>query len=896
MGKIRKVIGALLMITALLVTQIPAVETSAAPSSDFQINKTTLVKYTGTASSVTIPSSVEVIGAEAFAGNTSLTAVSIGKNVKEIEYGAFKDCTYLNSVSLPETLTTIGNAVFSNDTSLKKITLPKSLENLGSGVFAGCDSLSSINISKENPNFVFEKNVLYDKAKTKIYCYAGGSTSTSYSMPDTVVDIDEYAFWGNDTLQEIQFGVNIQEIPSYAFSNCRNLLAVSIPYSVKSIQSKAFENCISLQKVIIPASVSYIHSTAFDGCPKLVISADSGSAAHEFYENWKITNKTEVDGEKDEGDTVVDSGGNVYVVGSNGKLELVQSGSSSSGASSAEHDPSNVDYVPQWDPLESAEDGVLAKTIVVGQSAVLMMDSPGMQVISGITYRDVSGEEDREDSLASQEKGEALPKYAVVNDRITEYAYYGDGGLTTYTIPSNITKIGDFAFARSGLKSINIPKGVTTIGYAAFYHCDDLKEISIPETVTWIDPSAFAYTGWLDAWASNASAEDFLIVGDGILLAYKGSAGRVKIPNTVKTIAPSCFMGHTEITEVVIPDSIAVIGEEAFQDCTSLQMVEGANGIETIQDRAFANTALQEFHVGKYVKEIGVGAFSGGTDGDKTVYFDGEEIPALSITPSTSRLSNDLLAPAFSKQWTAVLQSADIETKDTVLGNAYLGFTGKIAVEKEGKSPEVLSAVSALDAGEDRIQVSSDVSEWATEDITARLSYSGEYHLYLEEGEFSDIQEAFQRIYGKVTPEVKVFDMTLRDRTDTVGFTKFGSKPLEVTVPLPTELKGNTIHVAALDQDGQMEKLASSLVQEEGRNWIRFSTEHLSTFAIYAMGEDGTVQIADGVVQTTVSGRKDYTPNTGDHSIHPKWFAALGIAAAAVGLMAYKPKRKKVRR
>ena len=114
MGKIRKVIGALLLITAILVTQVPTVEMNAAPSSDFQIDKTKLVKYTGTASSVSIPSSITTIGAEAFAGNTSLTSVSIGENVTEIEYGAFRDCTYLNTVKLPDSLATIGNGVFSN--------------------------------------------------------------------------------------------------------------------------------------------------------------------------------------------------------------------------------------------------------------------------------------------------------------------------------------------------------------------------------------------------------------------------------------------------------------------------------------------------------------------------------------------------------------------------------------------------------------------------------------------------------------------------------------------------------------------------------------------------------------------------------------------------------------
>ena len=67
---------------------------------------------------------------------------------------------------------------------------------------------------------------------------------------------------------------------------------------------------------MIPASVSYIHSSAFDGCPKLVISADSGTTAHEFYENWKLVNRTDVNSSlKEDGDTVVDSGGDVHTGG-----------------------------------------------------------------------------------------------------------------------------------------------------------------------------------------------------------------------------------------------------------------------------------------------------------------------------------------------------------------------------------------------------------------------------------------------------------------------------------------------------------------------------------------------------------------------------------------------------
>lgn len=899
MKTIRKVVGALLLITALLVTQIPVVETSAAPSSDFQIDKTTLVKYTGTGTSVSIPSSVKTIGAEAFAGNTSLTSISIGENVTTIEYGAFRDCINLTTVNLKDNLISIENSAFSNNTSLKKITLPKNLEHLGSGVFAGCDKLTTIEIDKNNPYFIFEKNGLYDKEKTILYCYTEGSKATQYSMPDSVTDIDEYAFWGNDSLKEISFSINLKEIPSYAFSNCRNLLALSIPYSVKELNSKAFENCINLQKVMIPASVSYIHSTAFDGCPKLVISADSGTVAHEFYESWKLLHKTDVNSsQKEEGDTVVDEGGNVYIVGSGGTLIKVEKGDQNiSFSTDAKHDPSNVDYVPEYDPLLISEsEDILAKTIIVGQNAVVMMDSD-VQIISGINNRDVFEEEEtvaENNTLINDDKGDALPKYAIINDRITNYAYYGDTDLYSYTIPSVITTIGDFSFARTSLKSINIPKGVTQIGYAAFYHCDNLKEISIPSTVTWIEPSAFAYTAWLNAWASNPDTEDFLVVGDGILIAYKGSKKYVEIPDTVETIAPACFLGHSEILGVRIPDSVTIIGEEAFKDCTSLKEVHGGSNIIKIQDRAFENTDLTELIIHEYVSQIGVGAFYCNDDETRTVVFKGNILPELMYTDTTANLSSHLLNPAFSGNWTAILNDKNLSLENTIFSNTSLGFHGNLAVKDESGQLNIFKTNKPDTEKNNAIVIDSKVSGWTSKQISASLDYSGEYNLSLKEQSKSTVEDAFKRIYGSVLPPMKVFDMTLTEKTGKVKLSQFGTKPLYLTVPLPIEIKGNTIHVVTLDEDGQLEKLACELKTVEGKDYVCFSTNHLSTFAMFALGENGTVQIENGKASlTTVSSRKDYSPNTGDNSIHPKWFIAIGMSALAIALMAYKPKKYK---
>ena len=70
-GKIRKTAGVLLLIAAVLFSQLPGGKTSA-KSADFQTNGNVLVKYTGTDKEVTIPDYITVIGEEAFFENTTL--------------------------------------------------------------------------------------------------------------------------------------------------------------------------------------------------------------------------------------------------------------------------------------------------------------------------------------------------------------------------------------------------------------------------------------------------------------------------------------------------------------------------------------------------------------------------------------------------------------------------------------------------------------------------------------------------------------------------------------------------------------------------------------------------------------------------------------------------------
>ena len=65
-------------------------------------------------------------------------------------------------------------------------------------------------------------------------------------------------------------------------------------------------------------------------------------------------------------------------------------------------------------------------------------------------------------------------------------------GLTSITIPSSVTSLGDYCFWGCSLTSITIPSSVTSLGEYCFSGCDDLTSITIPSSVITLGKSCFA--------------------------------------------------------------------------------------------------------------------------------------------------------------------------------------------------------------------------------------------------------------------------------------------------------------------------------------------------------------------------------------------------------------------
>ena len=82
--RIRRIIGAIFIITAIILTQIPPRMAQAASVAKeyFLLDEDTLTEYTGTATTVSVADDIKVIGEEAFANNPYLGVINIGKMSK----------------------------------------------------------------------------------------------------------------------------------------------------------------------------------------------------------------------------------------------------------------------------------------------------------------------------------------------------------------------------------------------------------------------------------------------------------------------------------------------------------------------------------------------------------------------------------------------------------------------------------------------------------------------------------------------------------------------------------------------------------------------------------------------------------------------------------------------
>lgn len=350
-------------------------------------------------------------------------------------------------------------------------------------------------------------------------------------IPKSVKRLDAYVFWGCNNLEEVVLGKGLTAVNEYSFAGCTGLKQITIPENIQSIDAQAFAGCVNLTDIYIPATVTGIAEDAFLNCDNVTIHADEGSVAAQFAQKLA---------EQKSRDPLVTAA-------------PVQTPTAVSGPDTqATTEPvSTATPAPAATPVPG---NVLGSTIIVGNHALVMVHPGEEKVQQGYTEPEAGQETGKEQDITAETE----------NGKVPEWMYYRNQSVGAVRIPEGTTEIGRFAFSRSSLRTVTIPEGVTVIDYAAFYHCDNLDNVILPDTVNTVGAKAFTHTGWLDDFEEN-SMDDFLISGN-ILVAYKGNLPEVVIPDGVRVIAEEAFRNHTELKKVHLPASVTDIGNDAFPE------------------------------------------------------------------------------------------------------------------------------------------------------------------------------------------------------------------------------------------------------------------------------------------------------------------------------------------
>lgn len=237
----------------------------------------TITKYTGTESTVILPStigswSVTKIGEAAFQDNTTITSVTIPASVTEIGSNAFAGCTNLTSVNYEGDWSNLtiqsGNPAVQDAANEQLFDFKFILNNTAVIVIRYKGTAADVTIPSRyqgKPVTMIDHAAFHDSAVTSV------------TIPDSVTSIPDDAFAFCSQLTNISIPNSVTFIDFSAFNSCTSLKSITLPSSLSTIQSSAFYNCGNLETIRIPVSVTFIGNYAFAGCPSSMTVTYPGS-------------------------------------------------------------------------------------------------------------------------------------------------------------------------------------------------------------------------------------------------------------------------------------------------------------------------------------------------------------------------------------------------------------------------------------------------------------------------------------------------------------------------------------------------------------------------------------------------------------------------------------------
>ena len=597
-----------------------------------------LLRYTGSASDITIPGKATAIADEALRGTTA-ERITVPATVRTIGDRAFADAQQLKALVFEDTadhpsqLTAIGAEAAANTPALTEVAVPSKAASLGEGAFADSgitrlslpDSLTSIPARLvKNSSLLTEAVVgnavteIGEAAFSAAYSLKGLSVrqadgSTAPGFPSSLVTIGQEAF--NATgLGSVDLPASVRTIGDAAFNAIERLSHVGLNEGLVSIGSSAFRTT-GITEIVIPDSVTTVGSSAFSECSALTSAhigrgVEAGQLSDAFTSSRQLSGFTvapdnasyeAVDGvlySKDHTSLVVypagKGSGTTYTVLD--ETTRIESGAFNSAPLKGVVLPSSLRSIGDW-----AFSGSYLESLVLPKA----FETFGECAFSGMP------------SLARVDLGGTKT--------IGEQAFLASHALQEVDFRADLgrlTTISAYAFAETGLVSAVLPDSVTSLGDGAFTHSTDLKEVHLGSGLT--ELGARVFTGTTALASLSVDPSNPVLSLDGSVLYQQGNDGShlvyaaLAAPLPAYSVRPgtaqideAAFKGHATLREVVVPEGVKAIGAQAFAGIHELTDVALPDSLEEVSD-AFAGTQVETIEFGARIRTIEEAAFEGG--------------------------------------------------------------------------------------------------------------------------------------------------------------------------------------------------------------------------------------------------------------------------------------------
>ena len=397
--------------------------------------------------------------------------VEIPSGVTTIAERAFLNCFNLTTLAIPESVTAIQDKAFKDDKNLNRVFYAGTdadWSNISFG--ANNEWLTGANIRTEYLNYLCGNHLIWTRDGDTLTISPTTEWSEMYSYQEAYYS-NQDSPWGND-IKHVILEEGVMTIGDYAFTGHSQLESISIPRYLYSIGTDALSYCSNLSNVKVSPDNDVFKTV--DGVlvcnwgPELVLYPSSLSGSEYTVPNGVVSIR----------DTAFHSCANLTSV-------TVPEGVLYIGSL-------NFAWCPQLTvvnlpaSLTGLGDNVFGRSENL-QSIHVAEGNESFASIDGILF-DCAGT-----TLLAFPNGRSgvytLPENVTA---IGDHAFFYNTKLTGIEFSQNLESIGSFAFQFcSALTDVRLPGSLTAIGDYAFSRCDNLTEILIPASVTDIGTNAF---------------------------------------------------------------------------------------------------------------------------------------------------------------------------------------------------------------------------------------------------------------------------------------------------------------------------------------------------------------------------------------------------------------------